>query len=676
MKKLFTIVSMTLIIPALTSCGGGPKGDMPWIVDRFDDIKVIRYEVPGFDALPLEEKELIYYLSEAAKCGRDILFDQNCPVNLPVRRTLETVYENYKGDRTTAEWKALEKYLKKVWFANGIHHHYSNDKFVPEFTEGYLLDAIETIPEEKFGSLNSLRGEVCRAIFDPALYPTKLNQKAGDDLLLTSSSNYYHNVSQAEAEAFYADMAAADAGNPEPVSYGLNSQLTKDDAGRICERVWKLGGMYSPAIERIVYWLEKAQAVAKEPQKTNIAALVSYYKTGDLKEFDRYNIGWVKDTVSNVDFVNGFIEDYGDPLGRKASWEANVNFMDTEACHRTEVISDNAQWFEDHSPVAEAYRKPVVRGVSAKVITVAMLGGDCYPATPIGINLPNSNWVRAEYGSKSVTIGNLTDAYNKAAHGNGFLQEFVIDDETLRLLDRYQDTCDDLHTDLHECLGHGSGKLLPGVDPDALKAYGATIEEARADLFGLYYLADAKLVELGLTPDAEAYKAQYYGYMMNGLLTQMVRIEPERDIEEAHMRNRALIARWAFGHGREEGVAELVKRDGKTYVCIRDYERLRELFGLLLREIQRIKSEGDYEAARDLVERYGVKTDPALHAEILQRYRALHLSPYKGFINPVYTPVYDEQKEITDIRVEYGEAYDAQMLRYSRDYATLPYCNE
>ena len=373
MKKLFTIVSMTLIIPALTSCGGGPKGDMPWIVDRFDDIKVIRYEVPGFDALPLEEKELIYYLSEAAKCGRDILFDQNCPVNLPVRRTLETVYENYKGDRTTAEWKALEKYLKKVWFANGIHHHYSNDKFVPEFTEGYLLDAIETIPEEKFGSLNSLRGEVCRAIFDPALYPTKLNQKAGDDLLLTSSSNYYHNVSQAEAEAFYADMAAADAGNPEPVSYGLNSQLTKDDAGRICERVWKLGGMYSPAIERIVYWLEKAQAVAKEPQKTNIAALVSYYKTGDLKEFDRYNIGWVKDTVSNVDFVNGFIEDYGDPLGRKASWEANVNFMDTEACHRTEVISDNAQWFEDHSPVAEAYRKPVVRGVSAKVITVAML---------------------------------------------------------------------------------------------------------------------------------------------------------------------------------------------------------------------------------------------------------------------------------------------------------------
>ena len=664
---------MTVTAVALTSCCGASKSEAPWIVDRFDDIKVIRYEVPGFEQLPLAEKELVYYLAEAAKCGRDILFDQNFKYNLAVRRTLETVYENYRGDRSAAEWKALEKYLKKVWFANGIHHHYSNDKFVPGFTEGYLLDVIETIPEEKFGDLNPLRGEVCKAIFDPALYKTRLNQTAGEDLIATSSNNYYEGVTQAEVEKFYADMV--DHNDPEPISYGLNSKLVKEN-GVLKERVWKVGGMYSPAIEKIVYWLEKAQAVAAEPQKSNIAALIEYYKTGDLREFDRYNIGWVKDTVSNVDFVNGFIEDYGDPLGRKASWEGIVNFMDKEACHRTEVISDNAQWFEDHSPVAPAYRKEKVKGVSAKVITVAMLGGDCYPATPIGINLPNADWIRKEYGSKSVTIDNITYAYDMAAHGNGFNEEFVLRAGDREVMDKYGKLADDLHTDLHECLGHGSGKLLPGVDPDALKAYGATIEEARADLFGLYYLADAKLVELGLTPDAEAYKAQYYGYMMNGLLTQMVRIEPGRDIEEAHMRNRALIARWAFGHGREEGVAELVKRDGKTYVRIRDYERLRELFGLLLREIQRIKSEGDYEAARDLVERYGVKTDPTLHAEILQRYRALHLSPYKGFINPVYTPVYDEQKEITDIRVEYSEAYDAQMLRYSRDYATLPYCNE
>ena len=609
-------------------------------------------------------------------------------MNLPVRRTLETVYENYKGDRTTAEWKALEKYLKKVWFANGIHHHYSNDKFVPEFTEGYLLDAIETIPEEKFGSLNSLRGEVCRAIFDPALYPTKLNQKAGDDLLLTSSSNYYHNVSQAEAEAFYADMAAADAGNPEPVSYGLNSQLTKDDAGRICERVWKLGGMYSPAIEKIVYWLEKAQAVAKEPQKTNIAALVSYYKTGDLKEFDRYNIGWVKDTVSNVDFVNGFIEDYGDPLGRKASWEANVNFMDTEACHRTEVISDNAQWFEDHSPVAEAYRKPVVRGVSAKVITVAMLGGDCYPATPIGINLPNADWIRKEYGSKSVTIDNITYAYDMAAHGNGFNEEFVLRAEDRERMDKYGKLADDLHTDLHECLGHGSGQLLPGTDPDALKAYGNTIEEARADLFGLYYVADHKLVELGLTPNDEAYKAQYYSYLMNGLLTQTIRIKEGDKIEEAHMRNRALIAWWTLEHA--EGSVELVTEEvsyasaedalkdaegnivtTRTYVKVNDYGKLRHLFGELLAEIQRIKSEGDFEAARQLVEKYAVNIDPDLHREILARYKKLNLAPYKGFINPKMTLVYDEEGNPIDVNLDYEESYTDQMLRYSEEYGTL-----
>ena len=488
---------MTLALPLLASCGAPAADDRPWIVDRFDDIKVIRYEVPGFENLPLEQKELVYYLSEAAKCGRDILYDQNCPANLPVRRTLEVIYENYRGDRTTPEWKALEKYLKKVWFANGIHHHYSNDKFTPEFTEGYLLDAIETIPEEKFGSLNALRGEVCRAIFDPAVYPTKLNQRAGDDLLLTSSSNYYDGVSQAEAERFYAEMAAAAAGDPEPVSYGLNSQLAKAPAtGRLHERTWRVGGMYSPAIERIVYWLEKAASVAREPQKTNIETLVAYYRSGDLKEFDRYNIGWVKDTVSNVDFVNGFIEDYGDPLGRKAAWEGNVNFMDSAACRRTEIISANAQWFEDHSPVDPAFRKAKVKGVSAKVITVAMLGGDCFPSTPIGINLPNADWIRKEYGSKSVTIDNITYAYDRAAHGNGFNEEFVLRADDRERMDRYGKLADDLHTDLHECLGHGSGQLAPGVRGGELRSYTSTLEEARADLFGLYYLGDGKMVEL------------------------------------------------------------------------------------------------------------------------------------------------------------------------------------
>ncbi|WP_288237518.1 dihydrofolate reductase [uncultured Alistipes sp.] len=664
---------MTFIIPALTSCGGS-KGEAPWIVDRFDDIKVIRYEVPGFEQLPLEEKELIYYLSEAAKCGRDILFDQNCPVNLPVRRTLEVVYENYQGDRTSAEWLALEKYLKKVWFANGIHHHYSNDKFVPEFTEGYLLDVIETIPEEKFGSLNPLRGDVCRAIFDPALYKTRLNQKAGDDLLLTSSSNYYHNVSQAEAEAFYAGVAAADAGNPEPVSYGLNSQLVKDDTGRIYERVWKLGGMYSPAIEKIVYWLEKAQAVAAEPQKTNIEALISYYKTGDLKEFDRYNIGWVKDTVSNVDFVNGFIEDYGDPLGRKASWEANVNFMDTEACHRTEIISDNAQWFEDHSPVAEAYRKPVVKGVSAKVITVAMLGGDCYPATPIGINLPNADWIRKEYGSKSVTIDNITYAYDMAAHGNGFNEEFVLRAEDRERMDKYGKLADDLHTDLHECLGHGSGQLAPGVKGGELKSYGSTLEEARADLFGLYYLGDPKLVELGLIPSLDVAKAGYAKYILNGMMTQLARIEPGKNVEESHMRNRKLICEWCYERGKADNVIEMVKENGKTYAVVNDFDKLRELFGEMLREVQRIKSEGDYEAGHKLVEQYAVTVDPQLHKEVRDRYYALNIEPYGGFVNPEYELV-EKDGKIVDVKISYPADYVEQMLGYAKDYSFLPNVN-
>lgn len=664
---------MTFIIPALTSCGGS-KGEAPWIVDRFDDIKVIRYEVPGFEQLPLEEKELIYYLSEAAKCGRDILFDQNCPVNLPVRRTLEVVYENYQGDRTSAEWLALEKYLKKVWFANGIHHHYSNDKFVPEFTEGYLLDVIETIPEEKFGSLNPLRGDVCRAIFDPALYKTRLNQKAGDDLLLTSSSNYYHNVSQAEAEAFYAGVAAADAGNPEPVSYGLNSQLVKDDTGRIYERVWKLGGMYSPAIEKIVYWLEKAQAVAAEPQKTNIEALISYYKTGDLKEFDRYNIGWVKDTVSNVDFVNGFIEDYGDPLGRKASWEANVNFMDTEACHRTEIISDNAQWFEDHSPVAEAYRKPVVKGVSAKVITVAMLGGDCYPATPIGINLPNADWIRKEYGSKSVTIDNITYAYDMAAHGNGFNEEFVLRAEDRERMDKYGKLADDLHTDLHECLGHGSGQLAPGVKGGELKSYGSTLEEARADLFGLYYLGDPKLVELGLIPSLDVAKAGYAKYILNGMMTQLARIEPGKNVEESHMRNRKLICEWCYERGKADNVIEMVTENGKTYAVVNDFDKLRELFGEMLREVQRIKSEGDYEAGHKLVEQYAVTVDPQLHKEVRDRYYALNIEPYGGFVNPEYELV-EKDGKIVDVKISYPANYVEQMLGYAKDYSFLPNVN-
>ena len=666
---------MSFTAIALASCSQSPKGEAPWIVDRFDDIKVIRYEVPGFDELPLEEKELVYYLAEAAKCGRDIFFDQNCAVNLPVRRTLEVVYENYAGDRTTPEWKALEKYLKKVWFANGIHHHYSNDKFVPEFTELYFLGVCESIPVERFGELNGMIGMVCNAIFNPEMYKTRLNQRAGDDLLWTSSGNYYRNVRQAEAEKFYADMAAADAGNPEPVSYGLNSQLVKEEkTGRIYERVWKVGGMYSPAIEKIVYWLEKAQAVAKEPQKSNIAALVSYYKTGDLKEFDRYNIGWVKDTVSNVDFINGFIEDYGDPLGRKAALEGNVNFMDKEACHRTEVISENAQWFEDHSPVAEAYRKPVVKGVSAKVITVAMLGGDCYPSTPIGINLPNADWIRKEYGSKSVTIDNITYAYDMAAHGNGFNEEFVLRAEDRERMDKYGKLADDLHTDLHECLGHGSGQLAPGVKGGELKSYGSTLEETRADLFGLYYLGDPKMVELGLVPSFDVAKAGYAKYILNGMMTQLARVELGKNVEESHMRNRKLISEWCYERGKADNVIEMVKENGKTYVVVNDFEKLRGLFGEMLREVQRIKSEGDYEAGRELVERYAVVVDPELHKEVRDRYYALNIEPYGGFVNPEFELV-EKDGKVVDVKISYPANYVEQMLGYSKNYSFLPNVN-
>lgn len=577
----------------MISCHEKKTEDAPWILDRFDDIKILRYEVPGFAELPLREKELIYYLAEAAKCGRDIMFDQNFKYNLPVRRTLEVIYENYDGDRTTPEWKALEKYLKKVWFANGIHHHYSNDKFVPEFPKEYFLAVAESIPVEKFGDeLNALRAVVCEAIFNPELYKTQLNQAEGQDLVATSANNYYEGVTQAEAEDFY--RAMADPADPEPVSYGLNSKLVKDEDGTIRERVWKVGGMYSPAIEKIVYWLEKAQGVAQEPQKATIAALIDYYKTGNLHDFDRYNILWVRDTVSNVDFVNGFIEDYGDPLGRKASWESLVNFMDKEACRRTEVISENAQWFEDHSPVDSAYRKKVVKGVSAKVITAAMLGGDCYPATPIGINLPNADWIRKEHGSKSVTIDNITYAYAQAAHGDGFLEEFMLRPEDRERIDKYGKLADDLHTDLHECLGHGSGQLAPGVKGGELKNYTSTLEEARADLFGLYYLGDPKMVELGLIPSLDVAYAEYARYIMNGMMTQLARIEPGKNVEEAHMRNRKLIAEWCYEQGKPDNVIEWVEQDGKTYVVVNDYTKLRELLGRMLREVQRIKSEGDF----------------------------------------------------------------------------------
>lgn len=671
MKKIVTITFMVLITTALSSCADEPQ-TTPWIVDRFDDIKVIRYEVPGFAELPLEEKELVYYLAEAAKCGRDILYDQNFKYNLPVRRTFEVVYENYAGDRECAEWKALEKYLKKVWFANGIHHHYSNDKFVPEFSEGYLLDVIETIPEEKFGELNMLRGEVCTSVFDPAFCPKRLDQTAGVDMIAASGSNYYEGVTQAEAEKFYADLT--DHGDPEPISYGLNSKLVKCADGTITERVWKVGGMYSPAIEQIVCWLEKAREVAKEPQKTSIAHLIAYYKTGDLREFDRYNIEWVKDTVSNVDFVNGFIEDYGDPLGRKASWEANVNFMDKEACRRTEIISENAQWFEDHSPVAPEYKKKQVKGVSAKVITVAMLGGDCYPATPIGINLPNADWIRKEYGSKSVTIDNITYAYNRAALGNGFQEEFMLRPEDRARIERYGKLGDDLHTDLHECLGHGSGQLAAGVKGGELKSYGSTLEEARADLFALYYLGDPKLVELGLVPSADVAKAQYANYIMNGLMTQLSRIEQGKNVEEAHMRNRKLIAEWCYERGKSENVIEWVNEEGKTYVVVNDFERLRTLFGEMLREVQRIKSEGDYEAGAALVERYGVQVDPVLHKEVRDRYYALGIEPYGGFVNPEFELV-EQNGRVVDVKISYPDDYTRQMLGYSRKYSFLPNVN-
>lgn len=653
--------------------------DFTYNDEQFADLQMLRYRVDGFDELSLQQKELIYYLSEAALSGRDILWDQNGKYNLRIRKTLETIYTHYNGDRECDDFMAFVIYLKRVWFSNGIHHHYGCEKFIPDFSEDFFRQAILQVPHQLLPlnegeTSEDLCNLLCPVIFNPDIMPKRVNQADGDDLLLTSSCNYYEDgITQQEAETFYSLMKNEN--DKQPVMYGMNSRLVKEN-GLLKEKVWKLDGMYGQAIQRIVFWLEKASQVAENDRQRNvIKKLIEFYHTGDLKTFDEYTIQWVQETEAMVDFTNGFTETYGDPLGLKASWEGYANFKDKEATLRTEKLSSNAQWFEDHSPVDKRFKKDVCKGVSAKVIKAAILGGDLYPASAIGINLPNSNWVRAEYGSKSVTIGNLTDAYNKAAHGNGFQKEFVIDEETLKMLENYQDICDDLHTDLHECLGHGSGKLLPGVDPDALKAYGATIEEARADLFGLYYLADKKLVELGLTPNEEAYKAQYYGYMMNGLLTQLVRIELGKEIEESHMRNRSLIAHWALEHGQEMKVVELLHKENKTYVKINCYEKLRELFGILLREIQRIKSEGDYEAARNLVEQYGVKINSEIHQEILTRYKALHLSPYKGFINPVYTPIYNKEKEIIDVKVTYGESYAEQMLRYSRDYATLPFIN-
>ena len=678
-KQLIVCAAFAL----LTACSGSKTttaeaDKFDYTVEQFADLQILRYRVPGFENLSLQQKELVYYLTEAALQGRDILFDQNGKYNLRIRRTLEAVYTGYKGDKNTPDFKAMEVYLKRVWFSNGIHHHYGSEKFVPGFAPEFFKEAVlsvdaSTLPLAEGQTVEQLCDELSPVIFDPTVMPKRVNQAAGEDLVLTSACNYYDGVTQKEAEDFY--NAMKDPKDETPVSYGLNSRLVKEN-GKIQEKVWKVGGLYGQAIDKIVYWLKKAEGVAENPeQKAVIAELIKFYETGDLKTFDEYAILWVKDLNSLVDFVNGFTESYGDPLGMKASWESLVNFKDMEATHRTEIISGNAQWFEDHSPVDKQFKKDEVKGVSAKVITAAILAGDLYPATAIGINLPNSNWIRSHHGSKSVTIGNITDAYNKAAHGNGFNEEFVYSDAELQLIDKYADLTGELHTDLHECLGHGSGKLLPGVDPDALKAYGSTIEEARADLFGLYYVADPKLVELGLTPNADAYKAEYYTYLMNGLMTQLVRIEPGNNVEEAHMRNRQLIARWVFEKGAADKVVELVKKDGKTYVVVNDYEKLRELFGELLSEIQRIKSTGDYQGAHDLVENYAVKVYPALHAEVLERYKKLNLAPYKGFVNPKYEAVVDAAGKITDVKVTYDEGYAEQMLRYSKDYSNLPSIN-
>lgn len=666
--KFRYIAAAAIMAAAVTTQSAMAKdnSDFNYVVDRFADIEVLRYKVPDFEKLTPRQKALVYYLTEAAIAGRDILWDQNGKYNLPIRQLIENVYTNYSGNKESRQYKALEKYLKQIWFGNGIHHHYSMDKFVPEFDETFLRYEVSKLPADKQpAGLDML----CKVIFDPAVLAKRVNQAEGEDLIVTSANNLYEGVTQKQVEDYY--NALKDTTVVNPISYGLNTRVAMID-GKVTEQPYRIGGLYSDAIVRIVDNLKKAREYAEnDKQGAVIDKLIEYYTTGDLATFDDYSIQWVEDTDSQVDFINGFIESYGDPLGMTGAWESIVNFKNVEASHRTEALSSNAKWFEEHSPVDPRFRKDEVKGVTAKVITAAILAGDSYPATPIGINLPNANWIRASHGSKSVTLENITQAYDEASHGSGFNEEFVIDEPTRKLLDDYLFITDNLHTDLHECLGHGSGRLLPGVDPDALKAHGSTLEETRADLFALYYLADPKLLELGLLDNPDAYKAEYYKYILNGMMTQLMRIEPGKDVEEAHMRNRKLIAEWAYEHGRKDNVIEMVDIDGKTFIKINDYKRLRELFGELLGEIQRIKSEGDYEAGRDLVEKYAVKVDPKLHKEVLDRYAHLNIAPYKGFVNPVYTPVFDADGNITDVTIDYTETYIPQMLRYSRDYSPL-----
>ena len=660
------------IASSLTAAAENAPKDFKYQVDRFADIEVLRYYVPEFNQLTPQQRLLVYYLNEAAHWGRDILFDQNCRYNLAIRDMLEEVYKNYTGDKNDPQYRAFEKYLKQVWFANGLHHHYSQDKFAPEFSREFLAAQLASLPADSAKRAHlDMQDTLFEVIFNPTVMAKRLNQTEGEDLIVTSAGNMYGDgVTQAEVEAYYESIK--DPNDKTPISYGLNSKKVKKD-GKIVEETYRLGGLYTEAIEHIIDNLEKALKYAEsDKQREVINSLITFYRNGDLKEFDRYSILWTEDTASQVDFINGFIETYGDPLGMTASWESIVNFKNNEASHRTEAISENAQWFEDNSPIDPRFRKDEVKGVSAKVITAAFLAGDSYPATPIGINLPNSNWIRAAHGSKSVTIENITQAYDAANHGNGFNEEFVIDQPTRDLMDKYLFITDNLHTDLHECLGHGSGKLLPGVDPDALKAHGATLEETRADLFGLYYLADPKLVELGLLDNPDAYQAEYYKQMLNGLMTQLMRIEPGKDIEESHMRDRALIAYWALDMGKKDNVLELVKQDGKTFLKINDYPGLRKIFGQQLAEIQRIKSEGDYEAGRKLVEKYAVKVDPTLHAEVLDRYSHLDIAPYRGFVNPVYTLVTDQNGQPVDVTIDYTEEYIPQHLRYSQNYSPLP----
>ncbi|MDD3787263.1 MAG: dihydrofolate reductase [Petrimonas sp.] len=686
MKKIIFMLTTLFLLAACTgkkaetqpvAADDGIDSTFQYKVDRFADIEILRYPVPGFNSLSLQQKELIYYLSQAALEGRDILWDQHNRYNLTIRRVCEGVYENYMGDKSSEDWKNFETYLKQIWMASGIHHHYSEDKIIPKFTKDYFVTIVKSVdpgrmPFRDGMAADETLNEIVPVMFDPNIMPKRMNQAPGVDIVKTSAVNFYEGVTQKEVEDFY--NAMKNPNDSTPISYGLNSKVVKAD-GAVAEQVWKLGGMYDKAIARIIGWLEKAAGVAEnDAQKDVINTLIEYYKTGNLKTFDDYSIKWVKDD-SRVDFVNGFIETYTDPLGMKATWESIVNFKNEEATKRTKIISDNAQWFEDNSPIEQRFKKSEVKGVTAKVITAAILGGDCYPATPIGINLPNANWIRRDHGSKSVTIENITYAYDKAAEGNGFNEEFMWSDAERDLSKKYGSLTDNLHTDLHECLGHGSGKLLPGVDGDALKAYGSPLEETRADLFALYYLADPKLVELGLVPDADAYKSEYYKYIMNGAMTQLTRIQPGKNIEQAHMRNRALIANWVIENGKADSVVVMKQRDGKTYVVINDYAKLRDLFGKLLAEVQRIKSEGDYEAGKKLVETHGVKVDPKLHQEVLTRYEALNLAPYKGFVNPVYKLVTGEDGKVTDVTISYDENYVNQQLRYSRQYSVLPLKN-